>query len=39
MQFDVSMGVRREDVQLKADLDRWLGAHKADVDRILAGYR
>ena len=39
MQFDVSMGVRREDVKLKADLDAWLGAHKADVDGILARYR
>lgn len=39
MQFDVSMGVRRDDVKLKADLDTWLGAHKAEVESILAQYR
>jgi mxaJ protein len=39
MQFDVSMGVRREDNKLRTDLNAWLGAHKADVDAILAGYR
>ena len=39
MQFDVSMGVRREDEQLRADLNAWLAAHKAEVEAILAGYR
>jgi mxaJ protein len=39
MQFDVSMGVRREDDKLRTDLNAWLGAHKAEVDAILAKYR
>lgn len=39
MQFDVSMGVRREDEQLRLDLNSWLAAHKAEVDAILARYR
>ncbi|MFD1612481.1 quinoprotein dehydrogenase-associated putative ABC transporter substrate-binding protein [Sphingomonas tabacisoli] len=39
MQFDVSMGVRRGDDKLRADLDAWLVAHKPEVDAMLARYR
>ena len=39
MQFDVSMGVRRDDQKLRTALDAWLAAHKAEVTAILAQYR
>ncbi|GAO38854.1 putative ABC transporter substrate-binding protein [Sphingomonas changbaiensis NBRC 104936] len=39
MQFDVSMGVRRDDEQLRGDLNAWLDAHKAEVEAILSRYR
>ena len=39
MQFDVSMGVRREDDKLRADLNAWLAAHRDEVEALLARYR
>ncbi|MBA2918871.1 quinoprotein dehydrogenase-associated putative ABC transporter substrate-binding protein [Sphingomonas sp. MAH-20] len=39
MQFDVSMGVRREDDKLRAELNAWLTAHRDEVEALLARYR
>jgi len=38
MVFDISMGVRRDDVKLKAELDQALERHAADVKALLDGY-
>jgi mxaJ protein len=36
--YDISMGVRREDVALRQELDVILERRKPEIDRILAGY-
>jgi mxaJ protein len=36
--FDISMGVRREDVALKEQLDRILDKHRADIEELLDDY-
>lgn len=36
--FDISMGVRKKDRALKAELERVLTAKRAEIDRILDGY-
>ena len=36
--FDISMGVRREDVALRQQLDSVLKRRRADIDRVLAEY-
>jgi mxaJ protein len=38
MVFDISMGVRREDTQLRAEVDAILIKRRSDIDRILASY-
>jgi mxaJ protein len=38
MTFAISMGVRKEDKDLRAKLDKALQAHAGDIDRLLAGY-
>jgi mxaJ protein len=38
MVFDISMGVRRDDAKLKAELDRALERHAADVTALLTAY-
>ena len=37
--FDISMGVRREDQELKDQLDQILDKRRADIDQILEDYR
>jgi mxaJ protein len=39
MVFDISMGVRRDDAELKAELDRALQRHAREVQALLAAYR
>jgi mxaJ protein len=39
MAFDIAVGVRRSDGALVAELDRALARHRAEIDRILAGWR
>ncbi len=36
--FDISMGVRREDVKLQEQLDTIIARHGAEIDRILESY-
>jgi quinoprotein dehydrogenase-associated probable ABC transporter substrate-binding protein len=36
--FDISMGVRPQDVALSDELDDFIVRHRADIDRILAEY-
>jgi mxaJ protein len=36
--FDISMGVRRDDAALQAELDGFIGRRRADIDRILDDY-
>ncbi|HET7694817.1 MAG TPA: substrate-binding domain-containing protein [Vicinamibacterales bacterium] len=36
--FDISMGVRRGDAGLQAELDDFIGRRRADIDRILDDY-
>jgi mxaJ protein len=36
--FDVSLGVKRKNEQLKEELDRILSEHRDEIDRILAEY-
>lgn len=38
MVFEISMGVRKEDAALRADLDRVLEDHRGDVRRLLVSY-
>jgi hypothetical protein len=38
MVFDISMGVRRTDAKLKAELDEVLERRAADVKALLAAY-
>jgi mxaJ protein len=38
MVFDIGMGVRREDTQLRAELDEIIERRRADIDAILSGY-
>ena len=38
MQFDVSVGVRKDDQQLLKDIDRVLAARSGEVRRLLADY-
>jgi hypothetical protein len=38
MAYDISVGVRKDDPQLRARIDRLLTAHKAEVARLLASY-
>jgi mxaJ protein len=38
MVFDISMGVRREDGKLKAELDRFLERRRPEIDALLAAY-
>lgn len=39
MVFDVSMGTRREDAELRAELDGSLDRNRGRIDRLLAEYR
>jgi mxaJ protein len=39
MQFDVSVGVRKDDLKLLKSIDRVLLRRKAEIDRLLAAYR
>jgi mxaJ protein len=39
MQFDVSVGVQKDDQKLLKDIDRVILRRKADIDRLLASYR
>src|SRR4051794_31771480 len=39
MQFDVSVGVRKDDQKLLKAIDRVLARRKGDIDRLLAAYR
>lgn len=39
MQFDVSVGVQKDDQKLLKDIDRVLLRRKADIDRLLESYR
>jgi mxaJ protein len=36
--FEISMGVRRSDAQLRTQLDRILRKHRHDINRLLAEY-
>lgn len=36
--FEISLGVRRSDEQLRQQLDRILARHRKDIDRLLAEY-
>jgi mxaJ protein len=36
--FEISLGVRRNDVQLRDRLDRILQRHRSDIDKLLAEY-
>jgi mxaJ protein len=38
MVFDVSMGVRKNDLHRRRQLDQWLGSHGAMISSILADY-
>ncbi len=38
MRFDIAMGVRKNDTDLAAEVDRALSARRADIDAILASY-
>jgi mxaJ protein len=38
MRFEISMGVRRGDEQLRAEIDAALAARRAEIDAILAAY-
>jgi mxaJ protein len=38
MQFDISMGVRKDDVALRRQLDRALERHRREIDAILQRY-
>jgi mxaJ protein len=38
MVFDISMGVRKQDTRLRAEIDAILDKRRGDVDRILAAY-
>ena len=36
--FEISMGVRQDDTQLRDVLDRWIAQHRGEIDRLLAEY-
>jgi mxaJ protein len=36
--FDISIGVRRDDVALRDRLDRFIREHRSEIDRVLAEY-
>jgi mxaJ protein len=38
MRFDIAMGVRKDDADLAAEVERALAARRADIDAILAAY-
>jgi mxaJ protein len=38
MVFDISMGVRKEDVALRQEIDAALARRKSEIDAILAEY-
>jgi hypothetical protein len=39
MQFDVSVGVRKDDQKLLKEIDRVLAARSAQIRKLLADYR
>lgn len=39
MMFDISMGLRREDVELKREVEAALASRRAEIDAILAEAR
>jgi mxaJ protein len=38
MVFDISMGVRKEDVELRQEIDGVLARRRPEIDAILAAY-
>jgi mxaJ protein len=39
MSFDIAMGVRRDDAELRARLDAVIARRRTEIDRLLARFR
>jgi len=37
--YEIAMGVRFDDKEWRATLDRWIAAHQPEIDKILASYQ